>query len=239
MKPHPAWSALPVPLHANVQETPLTGASSARSHASASLPISLPDPLTRASFLPSPPNLLFPAPPSSHPERCSPTALSPPGQSPPQRLPTSNTQESPLSQLADARRCHTASNYPDCSPYRSSCTGTMVYSLPSQRVSTLAGPWWHLFFVISELKQPHCSPRSATVMDTAESQANGQHCPVLPTLADLQSRAPLQPTKLGQDASFQPLQQSQLTGSSGQGQQHALGRSSGSGDASAVQSSTG
>lgn len=94
MKPHPAWSALPVPLHANVQETPLTGASTARSHGSASPPTSHPDPLTRASFLPSPPSLLFPAPPSPHPERCSPTALS--RTEPPQCLSTSNTQVSLL-----------------------------------------------------------------------------------------------------------------------------------------------
>lgn len=65
------------------------------------------------------------------------------------------------------------------------------------------GPWWHLFCVISELKQPHCSPRSVTVMDTAESQANG-HTSTALCCPPLQSRAPLQPTKLGQDASFQP-----------------------------------
>lgn len=40
-------------------------------------------------------------------------------------------------------------------------------------------------------------------MDTAESQANG-HTSTALCCPPLQSRAPLQPTKLGQDASFQP-----------------------------------
>lgn len=40
-------------------------------------------------------------------------------------------------------------------------------------------------------------------MDTAESQANG-HTSAALCCPPLQSRAPLQPKKLGQDASFQP-----------------------------------
>lgn len=102
----------------------------------------------------------------------------------------------------------------------------------------VTGPWWHLFCVITELKQPHCSPRSAAAMDTAESQANG-HTSVVLCCAPLQSRAPLQPQSWGRMLPSSLLQQGQLTGGSGQGQQHALGRSSGSGDASGVQSSTG
>lgn len=138
MKPHPAWSALPVPFHANKQETPLRGVSSARSHGSASPPNSHPDPLTRASFPPSPPSLLFPVPPS-HPERCSPTALS---RTEPPSVPSHQQHQSvsPLSPPAGARMCHAASSYPDCTPSPSSSTVTMAHSLPSQGVSTLAEP---------------------------------------------------------------------------------------------------
>lgn len=80
--------------------------------------------------------------------------------------------------------------------------------------------------MISELKQPHCSPRSATAMDTAESQANGHTSTVVLCCAPLQTcRAGphCSPQSWGRMLPSSLLWQGQLTGSSGQGQQHALG----------------
>lgn len=77
--------------------------------------------------------------------------------------------------------------------------------------------------MISELKQPHCSPTSVTAMDTAASHANG-HSSVALCCPRLQSRAP---QSRGTMLPSSPLQQGQLTGGSGQGQQRAQGRSSG------------
>lgn len=58
-QPHPAPLCSPSPSALACQETPLAGASSARSHGSASSPASHPAPLTRASFLLSPPSQSF------------------------------------------------------------------------------------------------------------------------------------------------------------------------------------
>lgn len=108
---------------------------------SASPPISHTHPPTRASFLPSPPSLLFPEPPSPHPEVLTYSPVQgPPGQSLPQHIPQYHQSVSPLSQLADARMCHAAFSYSDCSSYPGSSTVTMAYSLPSQGASTLAEP---------------------------------------------------------------------------------------------------
>lgn len=98
------------------------------------------------------------------------------------------------------------------------------------------GPWWHLFCVISELKQPRCSPRSATAMDTAESQTNGHTSVAL-------CCSPLQICRAGPHCS--PQSRGRMLPSSCCGRHSSwetvarTAARSGSGDASGGQNSTG